>query len=929
MENPVSRKQAAALKKKEIKRAKDKDYYEKNRNKKIAQVIERRKARREETKGKSRTRTEIKKAASKKRRKEQRATAREELERKRQIAREKTRERVRRYRQKNKEEQGQEKEILQNTGERFKNRKSKKRVTDKAKDKLPQTPEKKAEVLETLINSPRTRKTLSRQGVVKTPEEEKESNTLKALASDISEGLKHVKRSGSNEKRAAYKALKSLAFGDNIKKSRAKKSLGKLVGLNEKSISKAIKTREEILKGEGESWLYVKRKTRRDALPEEDVEKIYCFWASSASRPTGDKSDFVKNRVGKKQYLTHPKHVLETSQTEAFQEFAKLHPEVKVAQRKFEMLKPYFVKQARERDRKSCLCRKHVETKILFDACMKFRKGVVKTTGNESEESPIFKTLTEAADATLCSKEDGIEHHKIECLERDCNRCSVEKIKLLPEESSNEGSVCWSRYEYLPTGKFLANGQEKKKIALVPKETPPSEMFKYFKKLLEAYPLHSFMAKWQREQLDNLLEHLPLGHVVCIHDYSEGYACRQQDEIQSEFFDVTKASLHVTILHRHAVESKDGITSTEAEPHLIKEHLFVVSDDPTQDHDSVHKAQELIHDYLVNDVGYSIELLHEFTDGCAAQYKSRHCIGDLSCSLADFGYPIQRSFFETSHAKGEQDAAGSHVKQKTSQAVLRRKAKINSAKDMYAYLVANFTEPAATSYAARRTATQLTRRVFFYVPAKGEGAVSRNRDGRKFKEAKGIRKWHCVKTLPQQEKVLVRHRTCYCVSCIVKDEDSCTNKAWLDEWKEVTIPRDGSVAITRQATEQPALEHDTASHMADLAACGSTVAIEAEGDRMYDFYLLKVTSAGVEELEHDYTDDYHNTALRGESVLKGHFYLRDNIHDMTFTLNEKRIAVVYAATVRHICGDLPTKKRGKKLIYKLPLKENEAILAIL
>ncbi|EDO29563.1 predicted protein [Nematostella vectensis] len=474
MENPVSRKQATALKKKEIKRAKDKDYYEKNRKKKIAQVIERRKARREETKGKSRTRTEIKKAASKKRRKEQRATAREELETKRQIAREKTRER--------------------NTGERFKNRTSKKRVTDKVKGKLPQTSEKKAEVLETLINSPRTRKILSRQGVVKTPEEEKETNTLKALASDISEGLKHVKRSGSNEKRAAHKALKSLAFGDNIKKPRAKKSLGKLVGLNEKSISKAIKTREEILKGEGESWL--------DALPEEDVEKIYCFWASSASRPTGDKSDFVKNRVGKNQYLTHPKHVLETSQTEAFQEFAKLHPEGKVAQRKFQMLKPYFVKQARERS-----------------LAMK----------------EVFVGL-------------GTSHE--------------------------------------------VRGQEKKKIALVPKETPPSEMFTYFKKLLEAYPLHSFMAKWQREQLDNLLEHLPLGHVVCIHDYSEGYACRQQDEIQSEFFDVAKASLHVTILHRHAVESKDGITSTEAEPHLIKEHLFVVSDDPAQDHDKLKQVQQ-------------------------------------------------------------------------------------------------------------------------------------------------------------------------------------------------------------------------------------------------------------------------------------------------------------------------------------------------
>ena len=57
---------------------------------------------------------------------------------------------------------------------------------------------------------------------------------------------------------------------------------------------------------------------------------------------------------------------------------------------------------------------------------------------------------------------------------------------------------------------------------------------------------------------------------------------------------------------------------------------------------------------------------------------SNTSIGDLSCSLADFGFPIQRIYFETSHAKGEQDAAGSHVKQKVSQAVLRRTATITS-----------------------------------------------------------------------------------------------------------------------------------------------------------------------------------------------------------------------------------------------------------
>ena len=251
------------------------------------------------------------------------------------------------------------------------------------------------------------------------------------------------------------------------------------------------------------------------------------------------------------------------------------------------------------------------------------------------------------------------------------------------------------------------------------------------------------------------------------------------------------------------------------------------------------------------DVHYNVIKMNEFTDGCAAQYKSRRCIGDLSCSLADFGFHLQRDYFETSHAKGEQDAAGLHVKQKVGQAVLRRTASINSARSMYQYLMQNFSQPAASSFTSRESSVQLKHCICFYVPSEGEGegAVDRKRDGRKFREAKGIRKWHCVKSLAQQEKVLVRHRSCYCVSYIVEDEENCTNKAWLDNWKEVTICRDGSVATTKQAAEQPILDRDAASHIADLAAKGSTVAIAAADDPMYDFYLFKVTSEGVEKLE--------------------------------------------------------------------------------
>ena len=257
-----------------------------------------------------------------------------------------------------------------------------------------------------------------------------------------------------------------------------------MVSLDRKSIRSGIKRRMEILKGEEPSWLVSKRKVRFDAVSEEVKREVYDFWATQASCPTGDKKDFVRYRTGKNQYTEHAKHILEKSQTEAFLEFQVLHPDVKLKQWKFESLKPFFVKAAKERDRKSCLCRKHVEIKILFGDCMRFRKAVLK--GKDQEEGiPVPVTLTEAVEMTLCPNVEGDVYHKMACLERECDQCGVHHMKLLPEEESNEGTVIWRHYKYISTGKFLANSQEKKKLALVTKETPPSELFDYFKNHLK------------------------------------------------------------------------------------------------------------------------------------------------------------------------------------------------------------------------------------------------------------------------------------------------------------------------------------------------------------------------------------------------------------------------------------------------------------
>ena len=353
----------------------------------------------------------------------------------------------------------------------------------------------------------------------------------------------------------------------------------------------------------------------------------------------------------------------------------------------------------------------------------------------------------------------------------------------------------------------------------------------------------------------------------------------------------------------------------------------MVSDDDVQDYHSVHKAQELIIGYLESHLQITINKLHEFTDGCAAQYKSRHCLGDLSCCLADYGFLVQRNFFETSHAKGKQDAAGANVKQKVSHAVLRKTAVIRNAKDMKEYLEDNFTTPAASTFASRSKAVGLARRIFFYVPSEGDEAVVRCRPERTFKELKGIRKLHCVKTTPEQGRIFVRNRSCYCLDCISGEEENCSNKEWLDDWQEVKLERESSVATTRQAVrETEATLLDTVVRVADLATKDSVVAIAAADDPVYDYYLMKVTSDGVVELDVATTDDYGCTFPRGSLGLKGYFFIRENIIDMTYKLDKKKTAFVLAGTVRHVCGDLHKRRNN---IYRVPMTVNEEIIASL
>lgn len=151
---------------------------------------------------------------------------------------------------------------------------------------------------------------------------------------------------------------------------------------------------------------------------------------------------------------------------------------------------------------------------------------------------------------------------------------------------------------------------------------------------------------------------------------------QRQDQLQLPYFSQTQASIHITILHRHAMLSVDGEDSTEDDPIVVTEHLFVISPDCKHNHHSVHEVGSLVAGYL-NEINCPVTVMHKFTDGCSAQYKSRHCMGDVSHSAADFGFTTIRNFFETSHVKGPQDGAGANLKHKADIAVIKRQVGSN------------------------------------------------------------------------------------------------------------------------------------------------------------------------------------------------------------------------------------------------------------
>ncbi|CAG2192156.1 unnamed protein product [Mytilus edulis] len=555
------------------------------------------------------------------------------------------------------------------------------------------------------------------------------------------------------------------------------------LGLPAKTLAKGRKSRTRVLQTEKSSWTYTLRKSRSDAMSEDEKKTAYNFWLSpSISRPTGNKKDIKRKLL----------------------EFQTTHPDIKIKQRKFENLKPYFVRAARQQDRSTCCCRYHIEARSIFKKCMEFRKNVLTNHDvADTIQIKVFETLSDLINTTLCEKESHEKNHKIECLDRNCDNCSIPGLILMQEE--------------LDTSELAPD------------------------------------IKWER--------------------------------------------------YEHAILEIDGEESTVENPSIITEQFFVFSPDESHDTYFTHDVRKLVTNYLSSISAY-VTTIHEFTDGCQAQYKSRHCLGDFSYSKEDFGFDQYfRNFFETSHAKGPQDAAGGFVKRQANIAVLRSKVTIKTAEDMYQFAIQNLTKPNESASCKRRIFRLLD---------------NTERDElRRFKPVPDNRSIHCVHCL-ENGIISVKKLSCYsCDSCINGNYSHCQNCHITGTERKITMTREDEL------NRENDIEDEDETEIKDLVNRGCIIAVVAD-DPNDDYFLLKA-SGKAQVLSVDTTDKWGAHFLKGSEIIRGLYFNKLTVEDgmVKFKLLQRKTALVPAVSTRFICMDLDTSNEG---ILTMPEDTHLAII---
>lgn len=290
-----------------------------------------------------------------------------------------------------------------------------------------------------------------------------------------------------------------------------------------------------------------------------------------------------------------PKRLLQVTLQRAYVLFKSQHPEFKFGYTVFRKYKPREVVQIKERHTAMCVCSKHANVQFKYDALRKYFLADKPMPG-------CLTSLEALCDSTLCDQSN------IKCVWCNCENCGPYQFGkqlgelLSPERENTVIKVeVWERHEAEGTTKYQ----------LLSKREKVSEVIDSLEKDLHDFVRHKYTAHHQHKVMNTVVNNLPPRHAASVMDFAENFTCTPDSEIQSAHWTTTQVTIPPMMFY---FRQNNG--------NICKISVLGISDDLLHDTVAVTEfTKSALSKIKSFDDLQEVDILTQFTDGCAAQYK--------------------------------------------------------------------------------------------------------------------------------------------------------------------------------------------------------------------------------------------------------------------------------------------------------------------
>lgn len=434
----------------------------------------------------------------------------------------------------------------------------------------------------------------------------------------------------TSPKKGTYKSPQS--FG---------KAISKVCRTLPKSPSKRKAVIKEIVKRNFESDacknLFTNTRNLRKEKNEKTIAEVF-YCNDDISRQAPGKRDVrsIRNKAtGKKEKI--PLRYMQMNITDAYFEFKKRNPEIKMSLSSFFSCRPAFVLPASKTPHNVCVCKKHLNFSFMVEA--------IHTVSAEFPAS--YKVLLN----TMCC-----DMSNENCMFNKCKKCQYDLNIFLPQGFDLNTSVKWKKWEEV--NGFL---QVSTKVCAV------ENLLEDLKKQLPIFKEHCYIKDVQYKYFDSVKGEKDRTKAIIQVDFAENATLTEQNQIQSAHWKQRQVTIFTCVIW-----SGDEVKS-----------LAIISDELSHSKYAVWTFLQNIGQFIKR-VFPEVHQLIFFSDNAASQFRSKYTVSNLCYLEDDLGFwSIEWVTFAASHGKGAVDGVGAALKNMIWNRVKSENLTINSAKEYY------------------------------------------------------------------------------------------------------------------------------------------------------------------------------------------------------------------------------------------------------